>query len=463
MDALSRHCRIGPHVCQGLALATLLGAAASGWAQPRLEVLTTFGPTVQMVEVDAAAGSFGRVLNVTPLAELDGRILAKPVVLSGARYVVWVAPEFAPGAVRYDFVVFDRRTRRATRAGLQLAGAPAWLLTDPYRPRVFFATFSSSSISPATTLWVLDARQPVPRAIVDVPGGSVVSLSYAPSADQLAVGLVDTTGNALALIDVATGREVRRAVVDDSPYNVHVDSGATRAWIQAIDGLQLWDLVSARRLASNSNLRFTFGNAGRFVLQETEDRLVGFDAAAEFLMFVRASTLEERGRLRIEDPPGVRDVLTEKFVRAGHGPAAVYLLRRELLRDPVVCTAIQIGALTNTLDVVGVTDVLPRLGSGRRFCLAELVAVRPPEAPAGLSVAVSANSVSLEWADPGNATEFEVEYGFAPGQRAGSIRVGQTSRVTIPGVPAGEYFVRVTARNDVGAGPASNEVRLLVP
>ena len=59
--------------------------------------------------------------------------------------------------------------------------------------------------------------------------------------------------------------------------------------------------------------------------------------------------------------------------------------------------------------------------------------------------------------------EFELEFGFAPGQRAGSARLGHTTSIAIPGVPPGVYYVRVKALNEVGPSPASADVRVVVP
>jgi len=53
--------------------------------------------------------------------------------------------------------------------------------------------------------------------------------------------------------------------------------------------------------------------------------------------------------------------------------------------------------------------------------------------------------------------------GIAPGQRAGSARLGHMTSIAIPGVPPGVYYVRVKALNEVGPSPASADVRVVVP
>lgn len=106
--------------------------------------------------------------------------------------------------------------------------------------------------------------------------------------------------------------------------------------------------------------------------------------------------------------------------------------------------------------------VLPFAGATGRPCFAAAVLVRSPFAPPSLTASAAAGTVTMTWGDPGDTSEFDVEYGFAPGQRTGALHIGSTSQLTISGVPPGTYYVRVRAFNEVGGSPPSNEVRVVV-
>ena len=57
-----------------------------------------------------------------------------------------------------------------------------------------------------------------------------------------------------------------------------------------------------------------------------------------------------------------------------------------------------------------------------------------------------------------------VEVGTVPGRSdLGILDVGKTTAWGVDGVPAGTYYVRVRADNDVGPSPPSNEVVVTVP
>jgi hypothetical protein len=57
-----------------------------------------------------------------------------------------------------------------------------------------------------------------------------------------------------------------------------------------------------------------------------------------------------------------------------------------------------------------------------------------------------------------------VEAGSAPGLAdLASFSVDRGTTLAVPNVPSGSYYVRVRARNYIGVGVASNEVRVDVP
>lgn len=89
----------------------------------------------------------------------------------------------------------------------------------------------------------------------------------------------------------------------------------------------------------------------------------------------------------------------------------------------------------------------------------------PPEAPAQLSVdSVVRGVVSLSWDPPQAAPPdgYLLEGGFAPGEVAGSLALGNGTTATQVALPAGVYFIRTFAVKDGVRSAASNEVRVSV-
>jgi hypothetical protein len=89
-----------------------------------------------------------------------------------------------------------------------------------------------------------------------------------------------------------------------------------------------------------------------------------------------------------------------------------------------------------------------------------------PGAPTNLSAAVSGNTVVLNWTAPssGAVADYVIEAGSAPGLSnvALSITPGPQTTAAFAGVPFGSYYVRVRARNVLGAGSPSNEIAVAV-
>jgi fibronectin type III domain protein len=90
-----------------------------------------------------------------------------------------------------------------------------------------------------------------------------------------------------------------------------------------------------------------------------------------------------------------------------------------------------------------------------------------PGAPSNLAFQVNNNTVMLTWSPPaggGAVATYVLEAGIAAGQsNIVSFATGGTATTfTATGLPNGTYFVRVRAANADGAGPASNEVTIVV-
>ena len=89
-----------------------------------------------------------------------------------------------------------------------------------------------------------------------------------------------------------------------------------------------------------------------------------------------------------------------------------------------------------------------------------------PGAPVAFSATAVGTSVSMFWIAPqtgGAATSYLIESGSAPGlSDIASIPIGTATFFAADRVGVGTYFVRLRAVNAFGAGPASNEVVLVV-
>jgi hypothetical protein len=84
-------------------------------------------------------------------------------------------------------------------------------------------------------------------------------------------------------------------------------------------------------------------------------------------------------------------------------------------------------------------------------------------APAGVSVSIAGPTVTLNWQETYGALDYVLEAGsFAGAANLFVGSIGQRTTFTAT-VPPGRYYVRLRARNDAGAGPASEEVIVDVP
>lgn len=95
-----------------------------------------------------------------------------------------------------------------------------------------------------------------------------------------------------------------------------------------------------------------------------------------------------------------------------------------------------------------------------------LVVSHPP-LPVVAAAAVVGTRVDFSFTAPRGspvATTYTLEAGSAPGlSNLATLTIGPQATLSIPGVPAGRYYVRVRARNTAGVSGPSNEVVVDVP
>ncbi|MEZ5293511.1 MAG: hypothetical protein R2745_20680 [Vicinamibacterales bacterium] len=109
-------------------------------------------------------------------------------------------------------------------------------------------------------------------------------------------------------------------------------------------------------------------------------------------------------------------------------------------------------------------------GTGPESAQAQVLVPQPavPPGPATLTASVTGTTVNLTWTAPttgGFPTGYQLLAGATPGftQPIASVPLPATATtLSIPGVPFGTYYLRLVATGAAGAGPASNEVTVVV-
>lgn len=440
-----------------LAIFACLVGSSTVVAQERLELLATVGDRVRLIEIDATVSGFGRVLNSTTMPSPATR-QTDIVVVHGARYLAWLA--INPVTNLNDLVLFDRRTRRANLVATTNRSTLR-LLSDPRRPRLFGLDwrFNGPGAGFSYVTWILDGSGERTVASLSVPATTVLwDIAYAPDSDEL-FALLDGPAyptSRIVAIRLADGALTADFTIPFAGFKLVVHPSGQRVWAtNVLGGFGGFDVPSGAD-AGFVNMNLKGFDSSRNALIAT------LNPVDEFLTLIDAASMTETFRTRIDFvPPG--SLYRTKAVVEGRWMTAAYVTRAELRRDGV-CNALSVEAHGNGGGLMGAVDVIASMGGGGIGCSMVPTLVRSPLAPTALAASVGAgNVVQLGWSPTDHAIDYEVEYGVAPGQRAGAIRVGQTTSVTIPGVPPGVYYVRIKAFNDVGGSPPSNEVRVVVP
>ena len=444
-----------------LALCLLLARPAH--AQEQVEVFTNiYGAGERLVTVDATVRGFGDVRAATSLTHVPTDFLNNATPVAGGRYLAWLAGSAAhPGQ---DLFLFDRRTRAVVTAtsSLPQPGADArfpsyfqMLGADTHRARLFVSEFRNTISGFSYVVWTIDltGRPPVSLAATSAP---VPGFGYAAETDEVFINDGGGTTTTMRVVNATTGTEVRRLTHPLASYGALTEPGGRVVWVNDGNGMNTLDARSGAVLATSPAFQ---------VPQSTFDAARGvlLVRQGDFLVVVDPLRLSEIGRARVAFSPFPNPLAQSTQTLPGRWMTGAYVLRSSYRQENPTCNEITLEALDTAGAIRATKDLLAELGPGGAGCTAVGFLFRSPFAPAALSASVSGGTVQLAWKDPGDTTEFEVEYGFVPGQRAGTMRVGRTTALTIPNVPPGTYYVRVRALNEVGPSPASADVRVVVP
>ena len=445
------------------ALCLLLAVPAL--AQEQIEVFTlTDGAQTRMLNVDATVRGFGDLLAATPLTHVPTDFLNDATTVAGGRYVAWLAASVThPGQ---DLFLFDRRTRtvRTATSALPPRSASAryqffWLeVADTHRPRVFVTEIRDEMTppsSPSYHVWTIDLTGRPPVALATT-SNSTPWLGYAADTDEVFINDWGGTATTMRVVNATTGVEVRRFTHPLVSYGALTEPGGRVVWVNDGNGMNTLDARTGAVLATSPFFQTT---------SSTYDPVRGvlLVRQSDFLVVVDPLRLTEIGRARVAFTT-LSGLSESSDTLLGRWMTGAYVLRSSYRYGNTTCNDISLDALDVTGAKRATADLLARLGpGGSGFCSARGFLFRSPFAPTGLTSSVSGRTVQLSWKDPGDTTEFELEFGFAPGQRAGALRVGAATSLTLPGVPPGTYYVRVKALNEVGPSPASLDVRVVVP
>jgi hypothetical protein len=87
----------------------------------------------------------------------------------------------------------------------------------------------------------------------------------------------------------------------------------------------------------------------------------------------------------------------------------------------------------------------------------------PPDSPTRLRTAIVNGAVHLEWDPPADITDYEIVVGSRPDTiDIGEFRTYGKAFADFQGAPSGTYYVRVRARNELGAAESA-QIKVVVP
>lgn len=448
-----------------LLLALAVVAVTEVSAQERLELVTVRKGQSVIAEVDLSEGGFGAIRHISPVTPPRNAGMSRPVALSGGRYLAWVGWGVSSGNPR-PVIGFDRRTRQT----FQVPGFPDWtadLWADPNRPRLFFTETADGAIK------VFDAETMTTRAVTQ-DGAEV---AYAADVDRLFLSRFDGTFSSMSavVVDVATGADVAsfplEQIADVRGVSFRVTRDGSRLLVLGSPAggslhhryFALYDTASGQVLARSAVLPVWSApildeRRGVVLAPLTQEGQGGWVAALD------AATLVLLGTVPVDGLASDGAFRRSFSLLPGRGTTGAYVLREKERMNPWHCEGLNLDAYAPSGGWSRATaNLLAALNLSEAGCVAWPVLVRSPFEPTELTAHLAApRRVSLAWRNPGDVSEFEIQAGLGPGQTVLTRRVGRATTAVFDDVPAGVYFVRVRAFNEVGGSPASNEVRVEV-
>jgi hypothetical protein len=405
-----------------------------------------------LIEADVHAGLM-RVLPLPPNTNCP------PVATADGHYMAWLAQsQSAHHPMVFDVV--SGGVADLTPLSLSFNSCP---YSDPRAPRLLFPHGIFDRI------WVVEslglARPLVASGLEDgsIALGAGGELFY-PRAND--IGVMDVRSGAL-LRTIAPSSEAPSALaVSLDGQRLYVARSVASSPDLPSGGVMvtLHDSLSGATVAQFSAPGFQT-HVPQLALDEAANRLLAVQtplrAGSGVLFSLDAGSLVQTGRwstalrfggVAVDANEGRTYALTVRTFPFG-GPGGCFESRLDALRTTDLTS---FGGLT----VFGSPDNTTTTG----FC-AEIGIATPPAAPAPIAATVSNRVVTLTWGAParGVASDYQLEVGAASG--ASDLLVMRTGNrnTFVSEAPPGVYFVRLRALNVLGAGPASEELRVVVP
>jgi hypothetical protein len=438
-----------------IALIVILSPTAS-WAQSWLystsQARDMFGaPAGPVTLTEVAVGPNGPSA-VHRVVSLPGRVGVGPVVTFDGRYVAFTTLTEGSNA---QLTLFDRRSGQITLiSGFATNGV---LRSDPTALRLFFLGADQTGF--ATSIAIVEPGGV--RHVAIAPVRSIGPLSL-DGRDLFVVrhSVVDNTVRyRIVVMDPLTGlvrRELPPFPPFQEPTGLTISRDGQRLYLTLSDPptVKVLDASSGAELATRTIALNPFQIEGlSFVrLDEQHDRLF---VTRWFL----SGSAGGGGSSFVLDPSSLQDI--------AHSNATQHVVDRP--QRLVVSVGVFVsrfsgcgGAVVETWGAANTpqsTQNVPLDGGCPTIALATA-----PDAPDTFSHVVTGRQVTLTWSPVPGALDYQLEAGSGTGlAHLVQLRTGPSTSFVVDNVPAGTYYVRVRAVNDVGVGSATVDRMIVVP